>query len=151
MLQGGGALGAYQAGVFEGLPEAGIEPDWVAGVSIGAINAALIAGNRARAPARAPARVLGDRVSRPLLSPATGRCWRMSTEMGARDAQGARLVRSLARDVEGQRGFFVPRGRRRRWWADAHDRHGQFYDTTPLKGTLERLVDFDRINPARCG
>src|SRR3954471_23339350 len=45
VLQGGGALGAYQAGVMEGLADAGIEPDWVAGISIGAINAALIAGN----------------------------------------------------------------------------------------------------------
>ncbi|MGH7087596.1 MAG: patatin-like phospholipase family protein, partial [Stellaceae bacterium] len=45
LLQGGGALGAYQAGVYEALAEAGIEPDWVAGISIGAINAALIAGN----------------------------------------------------------------------------------------------------------
>ena len=45
VLQGGGALGAYQAGVYEALAEAGIHPDWVAGVSIGAINGALIAGN----------------------------------------------------------------------------------------------------------
>ena len=45
VLQGGGALGAYQAGVYEALSEAGIYPDWVAGISIGAINCALIAGN----------------------------------------------------------------------------------------------------------
>ena len=45
VLQGGGALGAYQAGVYEALAEAGIDPDWVAGVSIGAINSAIIAGN----------------------------------------------------------------------------------------------------------
>jgi NTE family protein len=45
VLQGGGALGAYQAGVYEGIAEAGLAPDWIAGVSIGAINAALIAGN----------------------------------------------------------------------------------------------------------
>ena len=45
MLQGGGALGAYQAGVFQGLYEAGIEPDWIAGISIGALNTAVIAGN----------------------------------------------------------------------------------------------------------
>jgi NTE family protein len=45
VLQGGGALGAYQAGVYQALHEAGIEPDWVSGVSIGAINAAIIAGN----------------------------------------------------------------------------------------------------------
>jgi predicted acylesterase/phospholipase RssA len=46
VLQGGGALGAYQAGVYEDIAEAGLAPDWVAGVSIGAINAVLIAGNR---------------------------------------------------------------------------------------------------------
>src|ERR1700720_715468 len=45
LLQGGGALGAYQAGVYEALSEAGIHPDWVAGISIGAINSAIIAGN----------------------------------------------------------------------------------------------------------
>ena len=45
MLQGGGALGAYQAGVFQALVEAGIEPDWVAGISIGSFNSAIIAGN----------------------------------------------------------------------------------------------------------
>ena len=45
VLQGGGALGAYQAGVYQALHEAGLEPDWVAGVSIGAINSAIIAGN----------------------------------------------------------------------------------------------------------
>src|SRR5215203_5548337 len=48
VLQGGGALGAYQAGAYAALSEGGIEPDWVAGVSIGAINAALIAGNPAK-------------------------------------------------------------------------------------------------------
>ena len=46
VLQGGGALGAYQAGVYQALHEAGVEPDWVIGTSIGAINASLIAGNK---------------------------------------------------------------------------------------------------------
>ena len=45
MLQGGGALGAYQGGVYEALSEAGLHPDWIAGISIGAINSAIIAGN----------------------------------------------------------------------------------------------------------
>src|SRR5277367_505481 len=45
ILQGGGALGSYQAGVYQGLAEAGLHPDWVAGISIGAVNAAVIAGN----------------------------------------------------------------------------------------------------------
>src|ERR1700751_3575654 len=48
VLQGGGALGAYQAGVYEALSEAGIQPNWLAGTSIGAINAAIIAGNSAQ-------------------------------------------------------------------------------------------------------
>jgi len=52
VLQGGGALGAYQAGVYQALHEAGIEPDWIIGTSIGAINASLIAGNEA--PNRLP-------------------------------------------------------------------------------------------------
>ena len=47
VLQGGGALGAYQGGVYEALSAAGHEPDWIAGISIGAINAAIIAGNPA--------------------------------------------------------------------------------------------------------
>jgi len=45
LLQGGGALGAYQAGVYEALTEADLHPDWIAGISIGAVNGALIAGN----------------------------------------------------------------------------------------------------------
>ena len=53
VLQGGGALGSYQAGVYQALHDAGIEPDWIIGTSIGAINASLIAGNR-----------MGDRWSR---------------------------------------------------------------------------------------
>ncbi|HEX3346861.1 MAG TPA: patatin-like phospholipase family protein [Acetobacteraceae bacterium] len=57
VLQGGGALSAYQADVYQAIHEAGLEPDWVSGVSIGVVNAAIIAGNP---PERASARVLGD-------------------------------------------------------------------------------------------
>ena len=59
VLQGGGALGAYQAGVYQALHEAGIEPDWVSGVSIGAINAAIIAGNPPELRLAAAAHLLG--------------------------------------------------------------------------------------------
>jgi len=74
VLQGGGALGAYQAGVFEGLVEAGIEPHWVAGVSIGAINAALIAGNP---PAQRVERLreFWQTVTAPPLLPPTPPAW----------------------------------------------------------------------------
>ena len=59
VLQGGGTLGAYQAGVFQALSEADIEPDWVTGVSIGAINCAIIAGNSKQWAAQAAENVLG--------------------------------------------------------------------------------------------
>ena len=62
VLQGGGALGAYQAGAYEALAEAGHMPDWVAGISIGAINAAIIAGNTEENRVSPPARILGARV-----------------------------------------------------------------------------------------
>jgi NTE family protein len=58
VLQGGGALGAFQAGVYEALSEHGLHPNWIAGVSIGAINAAIIAGNSENTPGRPAARVL---------------------------------------------------------------------------------------------
>ena len=58
VFQGGGALGAYQGGVYQALHEAGIEPDWVVGTSIGALNGALIVGNDVASAARAVARIL---------------------------------------------------------------------------------------------
>ena len=84
VLQGGGALGAYQAGVYEALAEANINPDWVAGVSIGAINSAIIAGNEPSRAGREAARLLagdhrqpaarlGSRRSTPSLRKATCR------------------------------------------------------------------------------
>ena len=74
VLQGGGALGAYQAGAYEALGAAGIAPNWVAGISIGAINAAIIAGNTAENRVAAPARILGrDLVQRARRSPRSRR------------------------------------------------------------------------------
>ena len=63
VLQGGGALGAYQAGVYEALDEAGVEPDWVIGTSIGAINAGIIAGNRPGRPPAAQLREFWQRIA----------------------------------------------------------------------------------------
>ena len=60
LLQGGGALGSYQAGVYQALAEANLHPDWVAGISIGAINSALIAGNPPETAGRKIARILGN-------------------------------------------------------------------------------------------
>jgi NTE family protein len=148
VLQGGGALGAYQAGVYEGLHEAGIEPDWAAGISIGAINAALIAGN-ARERRVERLREFWDTVTAPALLPATPRWWSdwiESSNPAARTALGwIEATRAL---FEGQRGFFVPRVPSPLFAAEAPLATLGHYDTAPLRSTLERLVDFDRINHA---
>jgi NTE family protein len=145
VLQGGGALGAYQAGVMEGLAEAGIEPDWVAGISIGAINAALIAGNE---PAVRVARLreFWQTVTQPAIWP-DAMPWLAAKAEPVDDWRrslwnGLSAWRAL---TEGQRGFFTPRPPTA-WLAPPTAASASFYDTAPLKATLERLVDFDRIN-----
>ena len=72
VFQGGGALGAYQAGVYEALHDAGVEPDWIIGTSIGAINACLIAGNDAGQTIAETARVLAAHGSQSILAPIGG-------------------------------------------------------------------------------
>jgi len=145
VLQGGGALGAYQAGVYEGLHEAGIRPNWLAGISIGALNAAIIAGSpeterveRLRAfweticecPAGWPAgEGLGDA---------------MPFAFDLRSLHNAMAaMRAL---FQGQPGFFKPRFPSPLWSPFSGDASTSFYDTAPLQRTLERLVDFDRLN-----
>ena len=146
VLQGGGALGAYQAGVFEGLAEAGIEPDWVAGVSIGAINAALIAGNP---PGRRVERLreFWTTVTAPPLLPPTAALWQAAAAQGqplARTTLGwFEATRAM---LEGQRGFVAPRLPSPLLALDAPVQTLSHYDTAPLLATLERLVDFERIN-----
>jgi NTE family protein len=137
VFQGGGALGAYQAGVYQALHEAGIEPDWIIGTSIGAINAALIAGNAA-----------DDRLAR------LEEFWR---RMRQNPGWWAPLIWPGASDAQsywttllgGIPAFFKPNP-----WAllGNHvplgaERAG-FYSTEPLRQTLLDLVDFPRLN--RC-
>jgi NTE family protein len=140
VLQGGGALGAYQAGVYEGLAEAGIAPDWVAGVSIGAINAALIAGNL---PENRVARLreFWERVSsrNPFIPPS------------ALDI--ARPVFNLASAASvaafGVPGFFVPRIPSPLAAPEGTPEALSVYDTGPLLDTLAELVDFRLIKKKR--
>jgi NTE family protein len=131
VLQGGGALGSYQAGVYESLTTSEYLPDWVAGISIGAINAAIIAGN---APEKRVERLRSfweGITAPPSLWPAFS-----STITG--DYRPASSLNAL---MFGQPGFFAPR-------PAMHWLFGvtSYYDTSALKHTLERLVDFDRIN-----
>jgi NTE family protein len=136
-LQGGGALGAYQAGVYEGLAEAGVLPTWVVGISIGGINATIIAGNP---PERRVERLrtFWDRVSSyaPLAPPA----W-LDAMRPALNNLSASAVMSF-----GIPAFFVPRVPPPFFAADNTPGALSFYDTSPLKRTLEELVDFDLIN-----
>ncbi|GLU30177.1 patatin-like phospholipase family protein [Trinickia caryophylli] len=146
VLQGGGALGAYQAGVYEGLYEAGIEPNWLAGISIGAINTAVIAGN---APAdRVPKlREFWETICQPAhgvtLPPSIERAFFESNEMVRTAFTAMQAVSAL---VEGQKGFFVPRLPPPLPFTIGKPETVSWYDTAPLKATLERLCDFDRIN-----
>lgn len=152
VLQGGGALGSYQAGVVQGLYEVGIHPNWVAGISIGALNCALMAGN---APKDRVTKLkdFWETICRPPSLAATA----MSSMFDAfgpaahalrtyTEQQTERMFGSFAATqamLEGQPGFFTPR-------PFAPGGGGptltSYYETTPLIATLEKFVDFDRIN-----
>lgn len=137
VLQGGGALGAYQAGVFEALSEAGHAPDWVAGISIGAINAAIIAGNPPGERVK-HLRAFWEGVSQELL-------YKLDVGNGfARRAFNETSAGWAA--AFGVPGFFTPRipTPLPEWPGDIG--RLSYYDTTPLRQTLLDLVDFERIN-----
>ena len=139
VLQGGGALGSYQAGVYAVLARSEYHPDWVAGISIGAINAALIAGNPPETRV-AKLRAFWDEVTEPTAHwpPFGGQAGLTGPfDMMQRDAS------AMASLLFGQPGFFKPRAPLE--WLQPHP-PTSYYDTTALKRTLERLVDFDRIN-----
>jgi len=145
LLQGGGALGSYQAGVYQGLAEADLHPDWVAGVSIGAVNSALIAGNP---PEKRVERLreFWEAVSSPPLGP-FGVPYNPLVEIN--DEFTHRFVnqtRALGIMLLGAPQFFKPRFPPPVLWPSLHPDAVSYYDVAPLKATLEQLVDFDRIN-----
>ncbi len=144
LLQGGGALGAYQAGVYQALAEADLHPDWVAGISIGAINAAIIAGN---AP---PARVGKLRAFWESITDHPSNGWAGAATEVLAFGEAARSflnqVSAAAALVGGAPGFFAPR-LPPAWLHPAGSMGAtSYYETNSLKATLERFVDFDRIN-----
>jgi len=146
LLQGGGALGAYQAGVYEALAEADIHPDWIAGISIGAINGALIAGN-----------LPGERVEK------LREFWETITQPGTRfpnvswisdltwNGNGqARHWRNrmsaFATMFQGVPNFFSPRAFPPMNAEAESPELVSYYDPSPLGKTLARLINFDLIN-----
>jgi len=144
LLQGGGALGAYQGGVYEALAEANIHPDWIAGISIGAINAAIIAGN--------PPNSRVDRLREFWTQVTLDSPWQLSgtpfTDLMNTDHTRNFLnqVNASFAAVFGTNGFFSARPLAPWLQAGGTLAATSIYDTSALKTTLERLVDFDRIN-----
>jgi len=142
LLQGGGALGSYQAGVYEALAKAGVLPNWVAGISIGAINSALIVGNP---PEKRVERLreFWETVSTATVGITYAPALKLANEQLHRFVNQARAF-SIA--MLGAPGFFRPRFPSPFLWPDPDPAKLSHYDVSPLKETLERLVDFDRIN-----
>ena len=142
LLQGGGALGSYQAGVYQALAEANLHPDWVAGISIGAVNSALIAGNP---PEKRVERLreFWEAVSTsPLGLP-------YFSALAIPDESAHSLLnqtRALGILLFGAPHFFIPRVPPPMPWEVNRADAVSYYDVSPLKATLERLVDFDCIN-----
>src|SRR5262245_48878588 len=142
LLQGGGALGSYQAGVYQALAEANLHPDWVAGISIGAVNSALIAGSP---PEKRVERLreFWEAVSTsPLGLP-------YFSSLAILDDSAHSLLnqtRALGIMLFGAPHFFAPRFPPPVPWDVNRADAISYYDVSPLKATLERLVDFDRIN-----
>lgn len=137
VLQGGGALGAYQAGAYEALAEHGYAPDWVAGISIGAINGAIISGNLPK-----------NRVKR------LRQFWELVTSgMQGLPLSSHFMLRSVFNETSallalagGAPGFFVPRPTPPVFVPAANPAELGYYSTAPLLGTLQEFVDFDLIN-----
>jgi NTE family protein len=137
VLQGGGALGAYQAGAYEALAEAGQAPDWVAGISIGAVNAAIIAGNTPdnRVPRL---RAFWEKVSSQLQA---GPLFDGTDPRELFNYMSAAYVSTL-----GVPGFFEPRFPPAPMMPRGSPAALSVYDSAPLKETLTELVDFDIVN-----
>jgi NTE family protein len=140
VLQGGGALGAYQGGVYEALAEARLQPDWIAGISIGAINAALIAGNAPDARVEKLRRFWETVTTDPVP------LWLLPEVHGDLARNLANRWHGAAALFNGAPGLFAPRWVPPFLAAAGTPDATSFYDTSSLKSTLERLVDFDRIN-----
>lgn len=149
VLQGGGALGSYQCGVYEALHAAGLRPDWFVGTSIGAFNAAIMAGN---APEHRVDRLheFWDTICEPMGAAAgvaamvrSLLAWYPDNQPLGRWANSLGALGALA---FGQQGFYRPRVPPPFVLGGGRAEATSFYDTAPLKATLARLIDFDRIN-----
>jgi NTE family protein len=142
LLQGGGALGSYQAGVYQALAEADLHPDWIAGISIGALNAALIAGNPAEKRVER-LREFWETISRPPFGMPSLFGFEIKNEYSHRIVNQLYSIGAL---LGGAPGFFEPRLPSPLIFPPESIETLSYYDVSALKATLLRLVDFDLIN-----
>jgi len=143
-LQGGGALGAYQAGVYQALDEAGIHPNWLAGISIGAINATIIAGNPPESRVARLREFWTTVTANPIWGALADHVGRLAENVAARRLVNQSSAQTAA--LAGVPGFFEPRRLPPFIVTPGSAAATSWYDTGALRRTLERLVDFDRIN-----
>lgn len=140
LFQGGGALGAFQVGVYQALEEAGFAPDWLVGISIGAINAAIIAGNPAEQRIE-KLKLFWDTITHnfePMLIPPD-----KTDYIKAYNMSSALFVLNF-----GQEGFFTPAHLNSWLVKDENPDKISYYDTKALKKTLQQVIDFDYLNAA---
>ena len=155
VLQGGGALGSYQAGVIAGLENAGIRPNWIAGVSIGSLNCAIIAGNAAKDRIQklhefwtticSPPSLISEMI----LQSASFLNQQKNALDSFHESFAGSVLGSLAASetlLSGQKGFFLPKPLAP---GIGMPNEISYYDTSPLIKTLEHLCDFDRINSSK--
>ena len=140
VLQGGGALGAYLVGVLQALHEVGLEPDFVSGVSIGAINGAIITGNRPEVRLE-KLRKFWERITE-------RKIWQYTPD-GDVFRQARNAASSMMTMMHGQPGFFGPRNPGPWFSFPGAANATSYYDSSPLRETLLELVDFNLINEKR--
>ena len=145
VLQGGGALGSYQAGAYQALCHFGFEPNWIAGISIGAVNAAIIAGNEPAQRVR-KLKEFWQKVSSPVPWVAVP----VPVPKGGQQRELFNESNAALVATFGVPGFFTPRVPPAPLWPKGSPESQSYYDTSPLRRTLEQLIDFDRINDLQC-
>lgn len=144
VLQGGGALGAYQAGVYEAIHEAKIEVNWICGTSIGGINGALIAGNRTERRVER-LREFWEVITKPPIG-IPGARYFAAIWNGSGEGHWTNRLSALTSMLYGVPEFFAPRPFPPLMSVAESPSFVSYYDTTPLQATLTRLVDFGLIN-----
>ena len=144
LLQGGGALGAYQGGVYEALAEANLHPDWVAGISIGAINATIIAGNPPNLRVE-KLRGFWEDITSSWFDAGAGKLGSLLARGDSARGSINQMSAAVAL-LSGAPGFFQPRTLNPWFHPSGTVEATSYYDTTQLKATLESFIDFDRVN-----